>query len=439
MLPSSSAKDCGTTQPPSAKRCERAGSCRRSPNVGSMRSERQAKAASHVELIVEEVERLESEQKWAEALAAARRAESVVASSEADDETRRRVDELMTGLALVDQLEEARMTATTWIGSAFDYTGADRAYVAAFGRYGVNLDDLPVETSVERLRTRSSLAVPIAVAIDNWIQVRRRLSRDVERWRRLAAVARGIDPDPLRNRLRSFLGRPAAEVRDNVQQLAASIDVRTEQPATVVFLSDFLKRLNMADQASRLLQQAQRLHPHDFWVTFHLGYLALSRGDKELAARLFTAAVSLRPRSTAALVNLGNALNERKNLAEAEACFRRAVELDPTNVIALFNLGDLLRLQNKPEEAAGIFRTVIEFTPKNSRAYRVLGGALWHQNRPDEAIAAYHTALELDPDDLLVHRSLAGALGDEHKPPSEPLRRLRQEAADLLQVKVKKE
>ena len=59
----------------------------REAEAARQQAERQAKVAGQVESIFAEVDRLEKEQKWPEALAAARRAEAAVAGGEADAET----------------------------------------------------------------------------------------------------------------------------------------------------------------------------------------------------------------------------------------------------------------------------------------------------------------------------------------------------------------
>src|SRR5215510_13987923 len=73
-----SAGRCGTGQLERCKSPKNALSAKR----GRERDTRRAKAAGQVESIFAEVDRFENEQKWAEALAAAQRAEAAVASGE---------------------------------------------------------------------------------------------------------------------------------------------------------------------------------------------------------------------------------------------------------------------------------------------------------------------------------------------------------------------
>src|SRR5262245_59078049 len=71
--------------------------------------ERRAKVAGEVESIFGELLRLEQEQKWSEALEAARRAEAAVAGGEADQPTAERVHHRLRDLQFIDRLEQIRM------------------------------------------------------------------------------------------------------------------------------------------------------------------------------------------------------------------------------------------------------------------------------------------------------------------------------------------
>ncbi len=199
----------------------------REAEAARRRRERQAKVAGEVETIFSGVDRLETEQKWPEALEAARRAEAAVAVGEADPATSGRVQQRLRELEFVERLERIRMERTTQVEGEFHIGVADRDYARAFRVYGVDVDELPVESSIDRLKARPALAVVLAVALDDWVRARRRVSQeDVGRWKRLVALARGIDPEPLRDRFRAAWGQPVANVPDDLYRLADSIDVR---------------------------------------------------------------------------------------------------------------------------------------------------------------------------------------------------------------------
>src|SRR5262249_20265688 len=167
-------------------------------------AERQAENVGQVQLILEELDRLERQQNWPEALAVAKRAEAVLAGGEADAETAQQVRALLKDLQFIDRLEQIRMQRATWVEGKFDNDGADREYARAFRDYGVDVEALPVETSIDRLKARPALAIPLAAALDDWVDARRVVSNaDVACWKRLGAVVRGFDPELLRERRRS--------------------------------------------------------------------------------------------------------------------------------------------------------------------------------------------------------------------------------------------
>ena len=188
----------------------------------------------------------------------------------------------------------------------------------------MDVDELPVETSIDRLKARPALAVVLAAALDDWVFARRKVSEaDVARWKRLVAVARGIDPEPLRDRVRAAWGQPVANMRDDLRRLAESIDVRAQHPATLIILARGLRRVEHTDSALRILRDAQYVHPGDFWLNFELGDVLDEQKDHEGAIRFYTAAVASHPNSAAAHNNLGIALSGQKKLDEAIAATAR--------------------------------------------------------------------------------------------------------------------
>src|SRR5262249_42605949 len=158
--------------------------------------------------------------------------------------------------------------------------------------------------------------------------------------------ARGIDPEPLRDRLRSTWGQPITpEVRAELRRLADSIDVGAQPPVTLVSLARALRRANHSDAADRVLPDARPFFPGDFCLNFELGDALYRRRDRDGSIRFNTAAVSIRPNSATAHYNLGRALRDQKQLDEAVACMHKAVELDPKAARYRTELGHALGLR----------------------------------------------------------------------------------------------
>jgi tetratricopeptide (TPR) repeat protein/serine/threonine protein kinase len=392
----------------------------REAEAARQQGERQAKVAGQVESIFAEVDRLEKEQKWPEALEAARRAAAAVAGGEADPATTERVHQRLRDLEFIDRLERIRIERQTLVEGKFDWAGADRDYARAFRDYGVDIEELPVETSIDRLKTRPALTVALASALDDWALDRRLLSETaIARWQRLVDVARGIDPEPLRDRLRAAWGQPIANVRDDLRRLAESIDVRAQHQATLFILVRTLTVVKLPDSAMRLLRAAQNLHPEDFSLNLLLGHYLNERKDHEGAVRFFTAAVAIRPHSALAHDLLGKALIGQKKLDEAITSCRKAIELDSKYAIAHGTLGYALHEKGLVDEAIAEDRKALELLPKNADAYgsahthNNLGMSLAAKGRVDEAIAEYKKAIEIDPKNALAHNNLGNALLDK--------------------------
>jgi tetratricopeptide (TPR) repeat protein/serine/threonine protein kinase len=377
---------------------------------------RQQRLTARVEQILEDVDRLERDQKWPETQAAAVRAESVLGGSEADDAVRRRVAGARRELAFVAALDRIRQArGATTVEGRFNHAGAARDYALAFRDYGVDPGALPTDEAVARLRGNPALAVPVAAALDDWVAARRALGEGEPNWEPLVAVARGLDPDPLRDRLRAAWGRPVTEVQADLRQLAESIDVKSQSPATLIALDLTLERAQLADSALRILQEGQYAYPADFWLSFNLGFKLWQRKDYGEAVRYFTAAVSLRPDSAIAHNNLGTALHEHGKLEEAVAECRKAIALDPKLAPAHNNLGAALEEQGKLDGAVAECRKAIDLDPKLAPAHSNLGNALRDQGKLDEAIAEYRKAIALDPKLAPAHSNLGNGLRDQGK------------------------
>jgi eukaryotic-like serine/threonine-protein kinase len=358
--------------------------------------ERQAKLAGEVETIFGGVDRLENEQKWPEALEAARRAVAAVAVGEGDPATADRVHQRLRELEFIDRLERIRMERATQVEEEFHIAVVDRDYARAFREYGVDVDELPVETSIDRLKARPALAVVLAVALDDWVRPRRRVSKDdAARWKRLVAVARGIDPEPLRDRIRAAWGQPVAKVPDDLLRLADSIDVWAQHTATLGMLTRALRQVQQTDSALRILRDAQYVHPGDFWLNFELGYVLYERKDHEGAVRFYTAAVASQPSSAGAHNNLGNALSAQKKADEAIACYRKAIELDSNFVGAYRNLGLAMRDQGKLDEAIANFEEVTRRQPDFIEAQFGLASVLAQAKQWDRSASVYAAVLKL--------------------------------------------
>jgi eukaryotic-like serine/threonine-protein kinase len=382
------------------------------------REARQTRLVGQVVIILDDVDRLMREQKWAEALATAKRAEPLMVGGEANAKTQDRVQQVLADLSLVQRLDEARLLESQVAGDTFDYAGAERAYADAFADAGLTIDGLTVEQAVGPLRARSRIVNEIASGLTDWSRLRRKLKQgtDDSTWQHLSAVADAIDCDPWRRRLRAAWNADETGAM-TLRRLGASADVRELPSSTIVLLAGLVRQRVSPDEAAKLLFRAQEHRPGDFWISFQLASCLSSSVPKRLdeAVAFYRAALALRPENPAVLNNLGNALYNQKKLNEAVTCYRKAIDLNPKAAFAHNNLGSALKDQGKFEEAIASYRQAITSDPKYAAAHNNLGWVLKTQGKLKEAIASYHRAINSDPKYAAAHNNLGSALRDQGK------------------------
>jgi eukaryotic-like serine/threonine-protein kinase len=390
----------------------------RAQEAARKRETRQALMRERVTLALEEAGNRYQDGRWKEALHAAKRAEALAATGEADEETYQRARVMLADMQMLANLENVRVRSTQ-NKSGFDLREEDRGNARAFREYGIDIDALDRDEAATRIRARS-IRYELAVLLDSWSHVRRRLAQQGAKpigkdWRELLAVARAADPDPWRDRFRK------AVLNDDLKtlvELAASAPISSLPAETVDRLGDALMGAGVIEEAAAFLKKGQRLHPQDYWINGNLGLclMQLNSPQRDDAIRYLTAAVALRPEAALSHSNLGNALRAQGNLDEAVACYRSAIELHhPPSASVVRDMGLALFGQRKLDEAIAAFRKTIELDPKFASAYIDLGLALLGQKKLDEAAAAFRKATELNPTDGVIYNKLGFGLLSDNK------------------------
>jgi tetratricopeptide (TPR) repeat protein len=166
----------------------------------------------------------------------------------------------------------------------------------------------------------------------------------------MVAIARAIDPDRFRNRVRDAT---MAHNRAALKVMAA-VPQSDQLPA----LSANLLALSLADcgeraEATTLLAKAQRRYPGDFWINHDLGmlYLDAETPQPDEAIRFLTTAVALKLDNPGARVNLGQALAAKNRQEEALDSFRDAVGIRPNFAPALLRIRAGLRGSARPQKS----------------------------------------------------------------------------------------
>jgi tetratricopeptide (TPR) repeat protein len=374
--------------------------------------QKRAGAEGEARAALREATELQKEEKWIEALSAAKRAQGVLAGVWADRSLRQQADELAKDLEMARRLEEAGLQASAFKDDDFDWESCHAAYADAFAWYELDLDNLDPQEAAERLRARS-IPAQLTAALDHWAGVRSELK--LPGWRHLLAVARAADPDPWRDRLRDASQRKDLKAFKTLVASAPGDELPAETAVLLAASATFLEGTNLAERGVDVLRQVRQRHPADFWVNYHLGYClhTLQPPRYEEAIRYYTAAVALRPQSPMAHLALGSSLGDKGDLDEAIAENREALRLKPEFASAHINLGFDLEAKDRPEEAIAEYREAIRLKKDDPVAHNNLGKVLRGKGDLDEAIAECREAIRLKKGFAVAHNNLGNALRDK--------------------------
>jgi tetratricopeptide (TPR) repeat protein len=352
--------------------------------------QKSAAAESEARGAMQEAVALQEEEKWPEALSAARRAQVVLASIGSHRAMQQQVDDLIKDLEMVQRLEKARTGADPKNRkSVAKKQNAD--YTDNFAWYGLDIDNLDPLQAGEQIRSHS-IHEQIASALDDWAQARFELQ--LPNASGLLQISRLADPDPWRNRLRDAMEGQDPKALEDLLQSDPSVDV---SPTTALLLMRLTVGTPAYDRAAQVLVRAQARHPSDFRANYVLGHyfarMPHPRMDDSL--RYSTAAWALRPNSYSVRVNLASALQFKGRLDEAIEVFNTALRIRNDDPDAYFGLGGALGQKGKFDEAIAACKEAIRLNQDSCMAHVNLGLALKNKGRWDEGVEELKTALRL--------------------------------------------
>jgi eukaryotic-like serine/threonine-protein kinase len=182
-----------------------------------------------------------------------------------------------------------------------------------------------------------------------------------------------------------------------------------------VLLGRVLADVGDVPRAVEVLRQAQRRHPHEFWVNQELAIKlrTLDPPRYDQAVGFYRAALAVRPDSPGAHQNLATVLDKTGEPGEAEAEYREAIRLQPDFTLARANLSQLLVRLNRFPEAERECREAIRLQPQDARTHAALGFARLRQSKLPEAEAELREAIRLRPEHGVTHDHLGTALFEQ--------------------------
>jgi serine/threonine protein kinase/Flp pilus assembly protein TadD len=367
---------------------------------------------------------------WDPALvSAAQRAEAQLDSGLLSSQSRRRVQQLQKDVKMLAELERIRLEQCNLADAFFDAGNWDPKYSPVFHAYGIDMGAAGLEEATAILQ-RSAICEHLVAGLDNWASGLVLLRKEDARAKakRLLAVARQVDPDPWRNRMRDMV---QSEDASDIEQLVRAAPVEELPRATLELLGIRVwmathcsgvrvsgQPLTVSQPIVEVLWRAQRRFPADPWLNLNLA-VALGRlrpPRRAEAIGFHRAAMSLRPQSALTHHHLAYALHEQGDLDEAIIEYRKALELDPEDAGAHFRFGNALLAKGDVDGAIAAFRTAIALKLDFPEAHCNLGNALSDKEDLDGTIAEYREALAAKqpfPEAYNAHNGLGLALGSK--------------------------
>jgi eukaryotic-like serine/threonine-protein kinase len=366
------------------------------------RAVRQATLEQSISKALDESRDWQRQGNWPEATAAVSRARSLAADGITSEELRRQVRVRQADLEMVASLDEIylRWGNVEDAGILEKTPGllrdeeVDQGYAEAFRESGIDIDTLDGSEAARAILGRS-VREETAVALDHWAFIRRQLN-DSSGAERILRVARSVDHDPWRNRLRDLLAARQLD-RKALTDLAESAPVHEFPPATVMQLADVLTSANETGRAIDILEQAQRRHPDHAVINIRLAALCFAQARWDDTIRFASVAVATRPRSPHTLARLSEALTRKGKHEEAVAVGREAVRLHPQSAFAHACLAYALEGSGELGAALGEFRQAVQLGSNYAWAHYGAGRMLAKQERWAEAVAELRQAARLDP------------------------------------------
>ena len=176
-------------------------------------------------------------------------------------------------------------------------------------------------------------------------------------------MARGADPDGVRDRLRQpELWLDAARLT----RVARELRVAELSPQLATALGRVSRQ--SGGEAIALLTATQNRFPQDFWVNFELAWALNQERRWDEALGYFRAALALRPDSSAAYNGLGEILRSMGRVDDAIDPLEQALRLDPRNLLAHYNLAFALYSKGRLDEAIDHFQQALSIDPEFRRA-----------------------------------------------------------------------
>jgi tetratricopeptide (TPR) repeat protein len=266
------------------------------------------------------------------------------------------------------RLEEVRIQAVGGnadeIGHRLDCTRVLADFHSIFQYYSTIANALPgpgVFRDIEIAAIRHTLTA----ALDDYAD----WTRDKSLARRVRALTREVDPDPLRNKVRDALDRSDQLA---LKRIAATVNVDLADPATLERVGRALESVVGVQEAVTFLRRAQYSHADDFWINVALAgaVSALKPANPQEAIRHYMVALALRPGTAGIYVKIAKLQKDLGNYNEAVANLDLAFAKNPPSSWAYSSRGDVWMSKNEYDLAIADFSHAIQLDRNGAATLR---------------------------------------------------------------------
>jgi serine/threonine protein kinase/tetratricopeptide (TPR) repeat protein len=330
------------------------------------RAARQAKAASELDLSLDQAELFQAQGKRPEALAVLERAALLAGQAAADPLRSERLTTLRERIAAAgrDQRFVTRFEEIRQLVQSRFYTGGFRPGVAfpeiraALNEYGILVGVTEPSQVAACVHARpEAVRGSLVAALDECLRWAPKDDAALGQW--LLAALASADNDPWR-----VQARKAAADHDwaSLEKRAAEADIDKQPASFLLFVAGSLPPQMRAGRLE-LARRIQRAHPQDFFTNHRLGYELVYSGRPAEAIWYFTAALALRPQNAGSYLNRGEALHLAGEVDASLVDLRQAVALAPQNALVHLGLGAALDTKGLRDAALAECREAIRLAP----------------------------------------------------------------------------
>lgn len=285
---------------------------------------------------------------------------------------------------LAQELQRIRLNDLMLSDGSLQSQKTKSAYEKVFGKIGIDLAKDPTNQT-SKILSDSDIRYEWIDALDHLAEITSLQSEECSKY---LQIARAIDPDEWRNRLRSV---DTLKDRKILQDLATDSHA-VGQPAQALLL--FARKFSdVGGNPLPLLRQAIVDNPNDFWLNFALGVFET---DPKIQTGFFRAALALRPDDSIAEFNLAVALANAGDKQSSTIHYERIIARNPEFGDAYINLASLYDDLRQFEKARKLLTKAAVMQKDSPKIYVNLGMAYYRLGQWQQAIEFTEKALSID-------------------------------------------